>query len=267
MVNEDIALDAGLDSEARTYAIYQQNSRMEALVLDMLQMLKEHGLIRFFFDKENASVRPSFDHDTLTEVHHSYNDTFENMFALEIHNHEHLDVENCKKVNREAQQANASLTKELEIFKKKENHFAKEKTNESEYCKKIKLLNEEISNLKSQACKKEKTFHKENGKYAEYVQPFLNRKNELEKTNQEFFKQINNLNNKLQKARQTAQTFHMLLPKEDNVNTGKQSLGFENQNDVDNPFILNKAKELTPSLYNIDEMGKYLLFDHKIISE
>ncbi|GKC07746.1 hypothetical protein Tco_0999356, partial [Tanacetum coccineum] len=59
----------------------------------------------------------------------------------------------------------------------------------------------------------------------------------------------------------------MLLPKEDNVNTGKQGLGFENQNDVENPFILNKAKVLTPSLYNIDEIGKDLLSDHKIISE
>ncbi|GJW48934.1 actin-binding, cofilin/tropomyosin type protein, partial [Tanacetum coccineum] len=66
---------------------------------------------------------------------------------------------------------------------------------------------------------------------------------------------------------QTAQTFHMLLPKEDNVNTGKHGLGFENQNDVENPFILNKAKELTPSLYDNDEMGKDLLSDHKIISK
>ncbi|GJX13162.1 hypothetical protein Tco_0204920 [Tanacetum coccineum] len=67
--------------------------------------------------------------------------------------------------------------------------------------------------------------------------------------------------------RQTAQTFHMLLPKEDNVNTRKKGLGFEIQNNVENPFILNKANELTPSLYNIDEMGKDLLSDHKIISE
>ncbi|GJZ50920.1 hypothetical protein Tco_0605435 [Tanacetum coccineum] len=66
---------------------------------------------------------------------------------------------------------------------------------------------------------------------------------------------------------ETAQTFHMLLPKEDNFNTGKQGLGFKNQNDVDNPFLLNKAMELTPSLYNTDEMGKDLLFDHKIILE
>ncbi|GJU37030.1 hypothetical protein Tco_1185384 [Tanacetum coccineum] len=47
----------------------------------------------------------------------------------------------------------------------------------------------------------------------------------------------------------------------------KKGLGFEIQNNVENPFILNKSKELTPSLYNIDEMGKDLLSDHKIISE
>ncbi|GJR59098.1 hypothetical protein Tco_1501260 [Tanacetum coccineum] len=41
----------------------------------------------------------------------------------------------------------------------------------------------------------------------------------------------------------------------------------ENQNDVENPSLLNKANELVPSLYNTDEMGNELLFDHKIISE
>ncbi|GJS42447.1 hypothetical protein Tco_0567490 [Tanacetum coccineum] len=59
----------------------------------------------------------------------------------------------------------------------------------------------------------------------------------------------------------------MLLPKEDNVNTGKQGLGFENQNDDVKPSLLNKAKELAPCLYNSDEMGKDLLSDHKIICE
>ncbi|GJU62913.1 hypothetical protein Tco_1244748 [Tanacetum coccineum] len=59
----------------------------------------------------------------------------------------------------------------------------------------------------------------------------------------------------------------MLRPKEDNVQTGKQRVGFENQNDVENLSLLNKAKELAPSLYNIDEMGKYLFSDYKIISE
>ncbi|GJW02981.1 hypothetical protein Tco_1561837 [Tanacetum coccineum] len=46
-----------------------------------------------------------------------------------------------------------------------------------------------------------------------------------------------------------------------------EGLGFENQNDVENLFVLNKAKEITPSLYNIDEMGKDLLSDDMIISE
>ncbi|GJW31485.1 hypothetical protein Tco_0051517 [Tanacetum coccineum] len=65
----------------------------------------------------------------------------------------------------------------------------------------------------------------------------------------------------------TAQTFLMLLLKEDNVNTGKKGLGFEKKNDVENPFVMNKAKELTPILYNINEMRKESLFDQKIISE
>ncbi|GJX21766.1 hypothetical protein Tco_0226211 [Tanacetum coccineum] len=99
--------------------------------------------------KENIVVGPSLENNTLTEVHQSNNDTFENMFALEIQNHGKHEVENCTKANHEAQQANVSLTKELEINKKKEKHFAKETTNESEYCKKIKLLNKEILNLKS----------------------------------------------------------------------------------------------------------------------
>ncbi|GKC91373.1 hypothetical protein Tco_1152022 [Tanacetum coccineum] len=37
---------------------------------------------------ENAVVGPSYDNDTLTEVHDSNNDKFENVFALGIQNHE-----------------------------------------------------------------------------------------------------------------------------------------------------------------------------------
>ncbi|GKB76180.1 hypothetical protein Tco_0943075 [Tanacetum coccineum] len=118
------------------------------------------------------------------------------------------DVEKCNKVNREAQQSNALLTKELEIYKEKEKHFAKDKTIESKYCKTIKLLNNKISNLKSQACQNDKTFARENG---------------------------------------------------------KALADFENNNDVENPSLLNKVKELEPSLYNIDEIGKDFFSDHKII--
>nr|GEU66221.1 retrotransposon Orf1 [Tanacetum cinerariifolium] len=113
----------------------------------------------------------------------------------------------------------------------------------------------------------DKPFSKENVKFNEYVQPLLNKKNEHEKKNKEVLKQINDLDNRLLKAGQIDLTLPMLLRKEDNVNTGKQGLGFENQNDYVNPSLLNKAKELAPCLYNIDEMGKDELSDHKVISE
>nr|GEY12273.1 reverse transcriptase zinc-binding domain-containing protein [Tanacetum cinerariifolium] len=78
---------------------------------------------------------------------------------------------------------------------------------------------------------------------------------------------VNNLKCEVENYTKTAQTLHMLLPKEDSVNMKKQGHGFENQNDVENPYVLNKAKELTPSLYNTDETGKDLLSDHNIIHE
>ncbi|GKD18232.1 hypothetical protein Tco_1207390 [Tanacetum coccineum] len=136
-----------------------------------------------------------------------------------------MEPDKGKEEHDEAQQENALLTNELERYKKKEKHFAKDKTIESEYCKKIKLLNDEISNLKSQACQKDKTFAREIEKFDEYVQPLLKRKNELEKKNQEFLKKINDLDNRLRKARQTDQTLRMLLPKEDNQNPPRENVG------------------------------------------
>ncbi|GJS43133.1 hypothetical protein Tco_0568176 [Tanacetum coccineum] len=222
---------------------------------------------------------------------------FENMFPHGIQNHEQLEsIPDTYRVNKnnsniisnipnmdpdrrkdehddvdyEQQRAFfASLINNLkcDAENEKEKHFAKDKTNESEYCKKIKLLNDEILNLKSQAWEHEKTFASENGKFDEYVQPLLKRKNEFEKKNQEFFKQINDLDNRLRKVGQTDQTLRLLLPKEDNVNTGKQGLGIEIKNDVKNPSLLRNAKELAPCLYNIDEIGKELPSDHKIITE
>ncbi|GJY47019.1 hypothetical protein Tco_0436082 [Tanacetum coccineum] len=65
-------------------------------------------------------------------------------FFASLINNLKFDVEKCNEVNREAQQANALLTNELERYKAKEKHFAKDMTIESEYCKKIKLLNEDV---------------------------------------------------------------------------------------------------------------------------
>nr|GEV74641.1 hypothetical protein [Tanacetum cinerariifolium] len=119
--------------------IHQQNNRTEAVV--HAADVERTRVDKVVFDKENVVVGASYDNNTLTEANHSNNDTFKNVFALEIQTYGQQEVENYTNVNREAQQANASLTKELEIFKEKEKQFAKETTNESEYCKKIKFLN------------------------------------------------------------------------------------------------------------------------------
>ncbi|GJX25315.1 hypothetical protein Tco_0231611 [Tanacetum coccineum] len=149
---------------------------------------------------------PNMDLDRDKEEHDDVDYEQQRAFFASLINNLKCDVEKCNEVNREAQQANALLINELERYKEKEKHFAKYMTIEFEYCKKIKLLNDEISYLKSQACEKYKTFSKENGKFDEYVQPLLNRKNDLEKKNQEFLKQINDLDNRLRKAGQTDQT-------------------------------------------------------------
>nr|GEU67907.1 hypothetical protein [Tanacetum cinerariifolium] len=60
----------------------------------------------------------------------------------------------------------------------------------------------------------------------------------------------------LKEHRTYCSDFSYVASKKDNVNTRKLGLGSKNQNDVKNNFVLNKANELTPSLYNFDEMGK-----------
>ncbi|GJV61454.1 hypothetical protein Tco_1467554 [Tanacetum coccineum] len=224
------------------------NDTMSEVYHDMFENVSAHGIQNheqpesisdiYMVNENNSNIIsniPNMDPDRHKEEH-DYVDYEQHraFFASSIYNLK-CDVEKYNEVNREAQQANALLTNELERYKEKEKHFAKDMTIESEYYKKIKLLNDEISNLKSQACKKDKTFASEN--------------------------------EKLRKAGQTDQTLRMLLPKEDNVNTGKQGLGFENQNDDVNPSLLNKDKELAPCVYNNDEMGKDELSDHKIIFE
>nr|GEU49194.1 reverse transcriptase zinc-binding domain-containing protein [Tanacetum cinerariifolium] len=227
LVNECSSLGIDADADIRSSndsnTLLGANENYSNIIFDILDM-----------DPNRDKEHDAFDYEK------------QRAFFASLINNLKCNVEKCNEVNREAQQANALLTNELERYKKKEKHFAKDMIIESEYYKKINLLNYEISYLRSQACEKDKTFAKENKKFDEYVQPLLNRKNELENKNQEFLKKINDLDNKLQKARQTDQTLRMLLPKEDNVNTGTHGLGFENQNDYVNPSLLNKAKELAP---------------------
>ncbi|GKE46878.1 hypothetical protein Tco_1478136 [Tanacetum coccineum] len=97
MVNEGIVLNASLNSEASTYdntSIKQQDgsSSSEHVADD-----ERARVDKVVSDVENVIARPSYDNDTLIEVHHSNNDTFENVFALEIHNHEQLKVKIVKR--------------------------------------------------------------------------------------------------------------------------------------------------------------------------
>nr|GEV57508.1 hypothetical protein [Tanacetum cinerariifolium] len=126
---------------------------------------------------DGVDIGPSYESDTVSEVPHDmFANMFENMVIHGIQNHvqpetipdtyvvnennshiifdiPNMDLDRDKEehddVNREAQQAKALLTIELERYKEKEKHFAKDMATESEYCKKIKLLNDEISYLKS----------------------------------------------------------------------------------------------------------------------
>nr|GEX24538.1 hypothetical protein [Tanacetum cinerariifolium] len=161
---------------------------------------------------DSSNSQPSSDINTTSKVHR---DTFDNLFA--------------EKVKHDVLQANVLLTNKLE------NVFVNDKVfvNESEYYKMIKLLKEEITNLKSQAYQKKRHF------------PVRTKS----------------------MMRQTDQTLCMVLPSEDMVKMGRQGLGFDDHNDVVNPSLLDKAKELVPNLYNAKKIGTDLPSDHKIISE
>nr|GEV17037.1 hypothetical protein [Tanacetum cinerariifolium] len=206
-------------------------------------------------DIENDNIGPSYDSDTRSEVNH---DMFENVVAYGIQNHEQLepipdtyvvnennsdiisDIPNMgpDRGNEEHDdQANALLTNELERFKEKEKYFAKDETIESKYCKKIKLLDDEISNLKSQACKKYKAF-------ARKMKSMM------------YFEKQDRL----------IRLFECCFQKKTMLIWENKALALR-KNDVENPSLLNKAKELAPCLYNIDGIRKDLLSHHKIISE
>ncbi|GJX24385.1 hypothetical protein Tco_0228830 [Tanacetum coccineum] len=216
----------------------------------------------------DADIGPSYDCDIVRDKEeHNYVDYEQqrSFFASLISNLK-CDVEKCNKVNYEAQQANALLTNELERYKAKNilqtirqlNLITAKRLNY--YMTKFQILNLKlVKKIRHSSVKMESLMSMSN--------PLLNRKNELEKKNQEFLKQINDLDNKLQKAGQTDQTLQMLLPKANNVQTGKQGLGFGNKIDVEDLGLLNKAKDLEPCLYNIDEMGNKFLSDYKIISK
>ncbi|GJS58585.1 hypothetical protein Tco_0653369 [Tanacetum coccineum] len=146
------------------------------------------------YDHESTSSRIDADADigssnnsnTLLEV---YNDLFKNMFAYGIQSHEQPEsISDTYEVNEN----NSNIISNIPNMDPDRN---KEEHDYVDYEQHRALFASLINNLKydvEKSCEKDKTFAKENGKFDE-----------------------------LRKAGQTDQTLRMLLPKEENVNTGK----------------------------------------------
>ncbi|GKD56538.1 hypothetical protein Tco_1289925 [Tanacetum coccineum] len=173
LVNEGIAMDDNLLAKESTYDSVTSSEQLHESSSSGNEIRISDNASSRSGNDANANIRPLYDNDYEQQ----------RAFFASLINNLTCDVEKCNKVHREAQQANGLLTNKLERYKQNEKHFAKDKTIESEYYKKIKLLNDDISNLKSQACQNDKTFARENGKFDENAQPILKRKNELEKKN------------------------------------------------------------------------------------
>nr|GEV05224.1 hypothetical protein [Tanacetum cinerariifolium] len=97
MVTKGITLNVGLESEASTNdntSTKQHDGSSSSGHATYAERARDDKTVS---DKENVAVGTSLDNITLTEVHHSNNDIFENLFALEILNHEQLEVENSTK--------------------------------------------------------------------------------------------------------------------------------------------------------------------------
>ncbi|GKB88701.1 hypothetical protein Tco_0960973, partial [Tanacetum coccineum] len=161
----DTDIGPSYDSDAVTEAPHLNNDTFENLFAHGIQSHEqpESILDTYEVNENNSNIIsdvPNMDPDRDKEEHDDVNYEQQRAFFASLINNLKCDVNKCNEVNREAQQVNALLTNELERYKEKEKHFAKDKTIESEYCKKIKLLNDKISNLKSQACEKDKTFAK-----------------------------------------------------------------------------------------------------------
>ncbi|GJX75431.1 hypothetical protein Tco_0314026 [Tanacetum coccineum] len=183
LVIQGITLEANLSTDGTTLdaSLVTEGATLEYSLVTKGISLDASNENRSFDNESSSSgndadddIGPSYDSDTVTEVHHSNNDTFENVFAGGIQNHEqpesipdtyvvnennsdiisdipnmdqvrdkeeHDDVddeqqraffaslinnlkcaiEKCMKVNHEAQQANALLTKSLRDIRKNKN--------------------------------------------------------------------------------------------------------------------------------------------------
>ncbi|GKA86526.1 hypothetical protein Tco_0808237 [Tanacetum coccineum] len=169
-VTEGIALDASLvaksfndesssaGNDAYADIGHSHNSNTTSEVHhDLFENMSVHGIQNheqpesipdtYVVNKNNRNVifdLTNMEPDRGKEEHDSVDNEQQCALFASLINNLKCDVKKCNEVNREAQQANTLLKNELERYKEKEKHFAKDKSIESEYCKKIKLLNDEI---------------------------------------------------------------------------------------------------------------------------
>ncbi|GJT63620.1 hypothetical protein Tco_1015100 [Tanacetum coccineum] len=117
---------------------------------DMFENVFAHGIQNheqpesiphtYMVNKNNNNIIsdiPNMDPDRRKEEHDDVDYKKQRAFFASLINILKCDVEKCNKVNREAQQANALLTNELERYKEKEKHFAKYMTLEPDTAKRL----------------------------------------------------------------------------------------------------------------------------------
>ncbi|GKE12418.1 hypothetical protein Tco_1415969, partial [Tanacetum coccineum] len=83
----------------------------------------------FMVNENNSNIIsdiPNMDPNRGKEEHNDVDYEQQCAFFVSLINNLKCDVEKCNKVNHESQQANALLTNDLERYKEKEKHFAKE---------------------------------------------------------------------------------------------------------------------------------------------
>nr|GFA17747.1 hypothetical protein [Tanacetum cinerariifolium] len=141
LVTEGASLEACLVNEV-TEIPYSSNDTFKNMFAHEIQ---SHEQPKSFLDtyevnENNSNIIsdiPNMDPNSDKKEHDDVDYEQQRALFASLINNLKCDVEKCNEVNYEAQQANALLTNELERYKEKGKHFAKDMTIESEYSKRL----------------------------------------------------------------------------------------------------------------------------------
>ncbi|GJS25852.1 hypothetical protein Tco_0486472 [Tanacetum coccineum] len=131
--NDDSNIGPSYDSDTVTKVPHSNNDIFENVFAHGIQSHEQPESIPNTYEvNENTSNIisdiPNIDPDRDKEEHDDVDYEQQHAFFASLINNLKCDVEKCNEVNREAQQANALLTNELERYKEKEKHFSKDMT-------------------------------------------------------------------------------------------------------------------------------------------